>query len=136
MPELHKHLVVDAVVKNPPTDPEAMKDWLRRLVKAVDMEIFIDPVAKYCNDPLNSGLTGSVVITTSHSSIHVWDNVEHPYLKFDLYSCKDFNFQDVLPLLKEFEPTNILFEIKDRPIIVDGQFQDYTVQEKGFLSFD
>ena len=60
------------------------------------MEIFMPPQAKYCKDPLNAGVTGTVVITTSHSSVHVWDS---GLVQADLYSCKDFNEADIVDFM-------------------------------------
>jgi len=114
MPDLHKHLLVDAILKNPPRDAAVVEDWLRRLVKNVDMEIFMEPQAKYCDDPLNAGVTGTVVITTSHASVHVWSEVPEPYAKFDLYSCKDFQVEDFLEMVKEFSPSEVSFTVIDR----------------------
>lgn len=114
LPELHKHLLVDATLANPPTDPKVVEDWLRRLVEAVDMEIFIDPVAKYCDDPANAGVTGVVVITTSHSSVHFWSECEQPYAKFDLYSCKDFDVHNFLAIMEEFKPIKVSYTLIDR----------------------
>jgi S-adenosylmethionine/arginine decarboxylase-like enzyme len=56
------------------------------------MEVFMEPQAKYCEDPTNAGVTGTVVITTSHSSVHVWD---YGLVQADLYSCKDFDQDDI-----------------------------------------
>lgn len=114
MPDLHKHLLVDAKLNKPPTDAKVVEDWLRRLVKAVDMEIFMEPQAKFCDDPNNEGVTGTVVITTSHASVHVWSGIPEPYAKFDLYSCKDFTTADFLKLVEEFEPTKVSYTVIDR----------------------
>lgn len=114
MAKTHKHLLVDATLNKPPTDPRAVEDWLRRLVKAVDMEIFIEPQAKYCDDPTNAGVTGFVVITTSHASLHVWSEEYQPFAKFDLYSCREFNVNDFLDMIKEFDPVTVSYTVIDR----------------------
>lgn len=103
---MHKHLVVTALAENPTKSPEVVIEFLNRLVNLVDMEIFMEARARYCDDPKNSGVTGDVVITTSHASIHIWDNNPgNPYpglVQLDLYSCKDFNAHDVLNFTEEF----------------------------------
>lgn len=114
MSNIHKHLIVDATINNPPTDPVYLDAWLTRLVEAVGMEIFMEPRSKYCEDPANSGITGAVIITTSHSSIHIWDNVEQPFLKADLYSCKDFSAEQFLEMIKDFEPVEVHYSVIDR----------------------
>lgn len=90
MEKNHKHLILNAVVKNPLTTEDGVNSWLEKLVSLVDMEILIPPVSKYCDIEGNEGVTGTVVITTSHISIHIWPNVPEPYIRLDVYSCKDF----------------------------------------------
>lgn len=82
-------------------DEEKTKAWFDNLVKAVDMEKLGGPWVTYCDDPDNRGLTGQVWLTTSHSSVHCWDNCENPFVKFDIYSCKPYDKDMVIRLLKE-----------------------------------
>ena len=65
------------------------------------MKILIPPVAKYCETVGNEGTTGTVVIETSHSSIHIWHKEPVPYIKMDVYSCKDFEPNDVVDFVNE-----------------------------------
>lgn len=129
MAELHKHLLVDATFDNAPTCPRLVEDWLRRLVTAVNMEIFMEPQAKYCDDPTNAGVTGIVVITTSHASCHFWTGVENPYGKLDLYSCKDFSVEAFLEHMKEFAPKRVSYTLVDRTadvhVILDHGVVEY-----------
>lgn len=96
MEKNHKHLILNAVVKNPINDEVSCNNWLSELVKIVDMEILIPPHSKYCDIPGNEGVTGTVVITTSHMSIHIWPQLPNPYIRMDVYSCKDFSPEDVI----------------------------------------
>ena len=98
----HKHIMVYATVKNPPTDTDLMKDWFIRLVEAVDMKVVIPPQVVNLRTPGNEGITGVVTIETSHSSIHVWECAPVAFLNFDLYSCKDFDPQTILKLISVF----------------------------------
>jgi len=116
---MHKHLVLTALVDNPPKSELVIERFLNQLVELVDMEIFMPAKAKYCDDPCNSGVTGVVVITTSHASIHIWDNVPgNPYpgmLQMDLYSCKDFYAEDVLAFVETYFDANIVsYQVIDR----------------------
>lgn len=95
---MHKHLVFTGVSYQAPKDPEYIKRVLLDLVEVAKMEVFMPPQAKYCEDPTNAGVTGTVVITTSHASIHIWDN---GLVQADLYSCKDFNTDEVAAFLAE-----------------------------------
>ena len=97
----HKHMVLNASVRHPIIDENGCKNWLEKLVEIIDMKILIPPVAKYCDTFGNEGVTGTVVIETSHSSIHIWHKEEVPYIKMDVYSCKNFNPQDVVDYLNE-----------------------------------
>ena len=96
---MHKHLVYTASVKDPTKDPKVIEVFLTELVKIVDMIIFMPAVAKYCDDPGNAGVTGVVVITTSHASVHVWDT---GLLQMDLYSCKEFDENKVFDHIKGY----------------------------------
>jgi S-adenosylmethionine/arginine decarboxylase-like enzyme len=101
MEKNHKHLILNAVIKNPINSEENCNCWLAELVRVVDMDILIPPVSKYCDIEGNEGVTGTVVITTSHISIHIWPNVEKPYIRLDVYSCKDFCSKDVIKYVDE-----------------------------------
>lgn len=96
MEKNHKHLILNAIVRNPLLTEEEVNCWLAELVNIIDMEILIPPVSKYCDIQGNEGVTGTVVITTSHMSIHIWPTGEKPYIKLDIYSCKDFCCQEVI----------------------------------------
>lgn len=47
-----------------------------------------------------SGVSGFVMIYTSHISCHTWPFKN--YLSIDVYSCKDFNEKNVINLIKKF----------------------------------
>lgn len=96
MKKNHKHFICNAFVKNPINDEESCKKWLTDLVEVVDMEILMPATAKYCDIPGNEGVTGTIVITTSHMSIHIWPEKDNPYIRMDVYSCKDFNSKSII----------------------------------------
>jgi len=112
----HKHFLVRAEVKKPFVDPDVTKDWLRRLVEAIGMNITKSggPHVDYVDVPGNSGIAGIVMIETSHCSIHVWEKAEPPLVQMDVYSCKCFNTDTVLDFLNEMEPTKIEHMLVDR----------------------
>jgi S-adenosylmethionine/arginine decarboxylase-like enzyme len=116
---MHKHLIVTGKTASPTKDPSVIERFLNDLVELVDMKVFMPARAKYCDDELNSGVTGDIVITTSHSSIHLWDNaVGNPYpglLQFDLYSCKDYNPDDVIKFIQAtFDAEITSFQVIER----------------------
>lgn len=109
---MHKHLIFTGISHNPPKDPQYITDALLRLVKVADMEVFMPPQAKYCDDPSNAGVTGTVVITTSHASVHIWD---YGLVQADLYSCKDFDTTKVAAFLAEiYNVVDYDYEVIDR----------------------
>lgn len=118
----HKHLLLRAEVKKPFVDPDVTKDWLRRLVEAIGMNITKSggPHVDYVDVPGNSGIAGIVMIETSHASIHVWDKAEPPLVQMDVYSCKCFSVETVVDFLNEMEPTQIdqLFVDRDRWVTI------------------
>ena len=127
--KFHLHLLIDAKVNNPPKDEEATKAWFDRLIKAIDMEKFGGPWAKYCDDPENRGLTGQAWLTTSHTAIHAWDACEQPFLKFDVYSCKEFEVETVVNFLREFDIVAGSYTLIDRT-----HPSDRPKIEQGFLT--
>ena len=101
MEKNHKHMILNALVRSPIVTEESCKNWLRKLVEIIDMKILIEPVAKFCDTEGNEGVTGTVVIETSHASIHIWHKEEQPVIKMDVYSCKDFDPDAVVDLVRE-----------------------------------
>ncbi len=124
--KINKHLLVKGYIEEAP-GPEyvsVLHDWFLRLVDAVNMQVLMEPNCVWCNDEGNEGVTGMVGITTSHSSIHFWP--EH-YM-FDLYSCKEFEVETVIELLREFNTKSLQFKVIDR--------DTHEVLEEGFLNFE
>jgi S-adenosylmethionine decarboxylase len=101
MEKNHKHLILNAKVTNPINCDKECEGWLTNLVKLIDMEILVPPMVKYCDIEGNEGVTGVVVITTSHISIHIWPQQPQPYIRMDVYSCKDFDPKSVINYVHE-----------------------------------
>ena len=95
MPE-HKHLIIRAEVNNPITSEKELKRWLRKLVKKIDMKIIKGPYTAYVSKEGNRGITGVVMIETSHIAIHVWDEISPALVQCDVYSCAEFSSNEVL----------------------------------------
>jgi len=113
----HKHILVNAeFLEKPPTvgDEELVENWMRRLVQAVNMKIVIEPRAHYVTKEGNEGITACTCIETSHAAMHVWDKTTPTMLRFDLYSCADFNPNTVIEMIKEFQPKKINYTVIDR----------------------
>lgn len=112
----HQHVLVHMKLRKPFTTTVEVSNWLTRIVSAVGMEILNGPHSVRCDDLGNEGVTGTIVLSTSHSSIHIWDTTAPAYANFDLYSCKYFTIDDLMPLLLEMDPSFISYTFIDRNI--------------------
>jgi S-adenosylmethionine/arginine decarboxylase-like enzyme len=110
----HKHLIVRAELAEPPYQPHHIKDWMKRLVDKIGMNVLMGPYAIYSDMEGNQGLTAITIIETSHCAIHVWDEVTPALAQIDVYSCQAFDINDVFDFIKEFNPTKIEYKYIDR----------------------
>jgi len=111
----HKHLIIRAETKKTPEEPKWLHSWLVQLVDDIGMEICQGPITAYVDVPGNKGLTGVVIIETSHIAVHIWDEVNPGLLQMDVYSCADFNPQDIFDKIEEaFEPVKLEYKFLDR----------------------
>lgn len=99
----HQHLLIKAYVNKPMKDIADLDFWLRQTVKAIDMKILMGPYCRYLDVTGNRGITGVVVIETSHIACHMWDEVSPALLQMDVYSCKKFNPVRIIERLAPFE---------------------------------
>ncbi len=97
----HLHLLVKGNLSNPPREESVLNEWFVNLVEKVRMVVVAGPTSVYVNEPGNEGITGTVTLATSHASIHVWDKQDPSMFQFDIYSCSDFNTNEVLSHLDE-----------------------------------
>lgn len=111
----HKHLLVNAKVKNPINSEQQGIDFLTNLVEQIDMKIIKGPFASYVDKEGNKGLTGVVMIETSHIAFHIWDEVDPGLVQFDLYTCGKLDLEKVLKIFKEtFSVQSLDFILFDR----------------------
>ena len=68
------------------------------------MKIIKGPYASYVQKEGNRGITGVVMIETSHIAIHVWDEDRPALVQCDVYSCAEFSSNEVLA---EFVPMDV-----------------------------
>ena len=110
----HKHLIIRAEVNNPPISEKEIKKWLRNVVKKIDMNIIKGPYASYVTKEGNRGVTGVVMIETSHIAIHVWDEDRPALVQCDVYSCAEFSSNEVLAEFLPMDVTKIDHILIDR----------------------
>lgn len=111
---VHKHLIIRAEVENPPLSAETTVNWLKELVEKIGMKIVLGPFAAYVDKPGNEGVTGIVVIETSHCAIHVWDKQEKPLIQLDVYTCSTLTLDVVFEHFQVFKPTKVEYKFLDR----------------------
>ena len=89
-----QHFVIDAFEceVNLLDQADLLKELLTKAVTDLGMEI----LSTYFHSFTPQGVTGVIVISTSHISIHTWP--EHGYAALDLYTCGD---QEIWPILRE-----------------------------------
>ena len=111
----HLHLLVKGYIKNPPKSTDELNSFFNKLVLKVRMKVVAGPTSVYVNEPGNEGVTGTVTLATSHSSMHVWDNESPSLFHFDLYSCTEFTSKEVIELIDyEFELVSHTYWFVDR----------------------
>ena len=126
MPQ-HKHLIIRAEVNRPLRSEKETKQWLRKLVKKIDMKIIKGPYASYVSKEGNRGITGVVMIETSHIAIHVWDETTPALVQCDVYSCAEFSSNEVLAEFIDMEVTkmdHIMLDRADEIKTIGGQQKD------------
>ena len=99
----HKHIIIRAYVKNPPTTEIQLSEWCKDVISRVGMNVISGPHVVYSDMIDNEGFTAVAVLDFSHLSIHTWDKVDPALIEFDLFSCKDFDVNLVLDKLNEFD---------------------------------
>lgn len=110
----HKHLIIRTEVNNPPRDEVWLQNWLTELVDKIGMKVCRGPITAYVDMPGNEGLTGVVVIETSHIAIHVWDAVEPALVQLDVYTCGALNKDIIFAELEQWDPVKIEWKYLDR----------------------
>ena len=123
----HKHLIIRAEVNRPLKGEKETKQWLRKLVKKIDMKIIKGPFAGYVTKEGNRGITGVVMIETSHIAIHVWDETLPALVQCDVYSCAEFSSNEGLAEFIDMEVVkmdHIMLDRADEIKTIGGQKKD------------
>ena len=99
--KVHKHLIIRAEANKVPTDEEQLTEWLKDFIETINMKILMGPYVKYCKMEGNRGITGIAVIETSHIAIHVWDEPNPALMQIDVYSCAEFDVDEIAEKIKQ-----------------------------------
>ena len=117
MTQQHKHLIVRADIGWCPQEEDLNKisDWIRSLIKKIDMKLLAGPYTTYVNEKDNKGMTSVAIIETSHIALHIWDEVSPGLMQLDVYSCADFNPPEVFDKVNElFQTIKMEYKFLDR----------------------
>jgi S-adenosylmethionine/arginine decarboxylase-like enzyme len=123
----HKHLIVRALVQEPPKLPELIIQWKRDLIRAIGMKVMLGPYAAYSWLPGNRGLTAVTVIETSHIALHVWDEQDPALFQLDVYTCSDLDIKAVFDALEQFKPVKVTSRFLDRELDIDDLSVDFNL---------
>jgi len=112
---VHKHLIIRAEVKKPPILVTYLENWLKEFIKSINMKVLMGPYVVYHDVPGNRGITGAAIIETSHIVMHVWDESNPALMQFDVYSCGEFDAEEICKKIKnDFDVTKIDYKFLDR----------------------
>ena len=117
MTQKHKHLIVRADIGWSPKEEDLNKvsDWIRSLIKKIQMKLLAGPYTTYVNELGNKGMTSVAIIETSHIALHIWDETNPGLMQLDVYSCADFSPHDVFDEVeKMFDTKKIEYKFLDR----------------------
>ena len=98
------HLILDGYSneENNLDNVDKIKEFLSDLCNEANMTKLMEPVVvNYEGHPLKeeNGITGFVIITESHISIHTYP--EKDYFTLDLYSCNEFEVEPIIDFVKK-----------------------------------
>ena len=113
--KVHKHLIIRAEANKVPTDEKQLTEWLKDFIDYIHMKILMGPYVKYCNVEGNRGITGIAVIETSHIAIHVWDEPNPALMQIDVYSCAEFDVDEIAEKIKsDFDVVKLDYKYLNR----------------------
>ena len=113
--KVHKHLIIRAEANRVPTDEEQLTEWLKEFINSIHMKILMGPYVKYCKMEGNRGITGIAVIETSHIAIHVWDEPNPALMQIDVYSCAEFDVDEIANKIKsDFDVVKLDYKYLNR----------------------
>ena len=117
MTQQHKHLIVRANIGWCPQEEDLNKisDWIRSLIRKIDMKLLAGPYTTYVSEKGNKGMTSVAIIETSHIALHIWDEINPGLMQLDVYSCANFNPQNIFDKVNElFKTVKIEYKFLDR----------------------
>ena len=117
MTQRHKHLIVRADISWCPKEKDLnlISDWIRSLIRKIEMKLLAGPYTTYVNEKNNKGMTSIAIIETSHVALHIWDETNPGLMQLDVYSCANFNPNDIFDKVDElFKTIKLEYKFLDR----------------------
>jgi S-adenosylmethionine decarboxylase len=116
------HLTLDGYGADPGklNDLSLLFETLNELPAKIGMKKIGFPHLAQFKDEEIAGISGIIMIVESHISIHTYPNKE--YFSMDVYSCRQFDHQLVIDLVKE------IYQIKEMEINVIDRGKNFPVQ--------
>jgi S-adenosylmethionine decarboxylase len=104
------HLILDCAACDVASiqSRDTVYNWIKRLVRAIDMEPIGEPHIEYtaAEFPDKAGFTAIQVIVTSSIVAHFIDSTGDVYI--DVFSCKEFDHDTVIRTISDvFKPKKI-----------------------------
>jgi deoxyhypusine synthase len=98
------HLILDVFEADPEIlkSKSKVKEFLEKIPKLIDMTPLTSPKVLFheAQDPLDSGVTGFIVIAESHISVHTYPKRE--FASIDIFSCREFDTEKAVKFSKDF----------------------------------
>ena len=106
-----KHLILTGLsCRESITDKQSVADFLKTLVKKIDMVAFGEPLVERFGNGIEIGLSAVQLIETSAIVVHTNDQARDMYL--DVFSCKGFSEEVVVDYVREiFQPQQLNFQV-------------------------
>jgi S-adenosylmethionine decarboxylase len=129
------------VLGNAPADRlrsvDGLKSMLEEMVARLEMRCLGDPhmyrveeeIAKLNSVPFEDegGVTGVVVLSTSHCAIHTWPL--RSYFVIDVFSCRDFDPITAVRLIQKcLEPYRLKVTDLSQSLVPDSTFEPAAVE--------
>lgn len=122
------HLVVDGYGAHPEKlrDTELVYRFLDECPDAIGMTKIVPPqvYTYHGRTPEDWGVSGFVIIAESHISVHTFP--DRRYINIDIFSCKDFDEQSSLDIVKR------TFELREVKVWTLDRGIDYSSAREGY----
>ena len=93
------HLIVDGKARNDKLlrNKDKLFEWLVDITDALGMQILQGPICVESIWPGEyDGITGVVIISSSHIAVHTWPEAGQYTVNVDVFSCHSFPWENIL----------------------------------------